>query len=186
MHKIEFSDCIIHTKVRAHLEIRDRMLKQIAEADEGPLYAKDEYYSDNISKHDWDSGRDFNRPWVRTFERHYKEVIGEAIDSMAYTATDTKSIWFQQYMEGDTHGWHIHGKHFTGVYYLEYNDECSKTEICSPYNLMNRMQIDVKEGDMIVFPSHWIHRGRANGKSRKTIISFNFDIIADRLNLMKL
>ena len=48
------------------------------------------------------------------------------------------------------------------------------------------MQIDVKEGDMIIFPAHWIHRGTTNGKNRKTIISFNFDIIADKLNLMKL
>ena len=96
-----------------------------------------------------------------------------------------KSIWFQQYLEDGGHGWHIHGQHYTGVYYLEYSDGCGKTEICSPYNL-KRMQIDVKEGDMIIFPAHWIHRGTANGKNRKTIISFNFDIIADKLNLMKL
>jgi len=185
MYKVEFSDCLIHTKVRGHLEIRNRMLQQIAEVEEESLCVEDGYYSDSIAKLDWHNAKDFNRPWVRTFDKHYKETIAEAIDSMAYTAADMKSIWFQQYLEDGGHGWHIHGQHYTGVYYLEYSDGCGKTEICSPYNL-KRMQIDVKEGDMIIFPAHWIHRGTANGKNRKTIISFNFDIIADKLNLMKL
>ena len=185
MYKVEFSDCLIHTRVKGHLEIRDRMLKQIAEVEEESLCVKDEYYTDSIAKLDWHNAKDFNRAWVRTFERHYKETIGEAIESMAYTAADMKSIWFQQYLEDGGHGWHIHGQHYTGVYYLEYSDGCGKTEICSPYNL-KRMQVDVKEGDMIIFPAHWIHRGTTNGKNRKTIISFNFDIIADKSNLMKL
>ena len=54
-------------------------------------------------------------------------------------------------------------------------------------------QIDVVEGDFIVFPAHCIHRGLPNKKIRKTIVSFNFDIIANtedglpalNLNLLK-
>ena len=108
MYKVEFSDCLIHTRVKGHLEIRDRMLKQIAEVEEESLCVKDEYYTDSIAKLDWHNAKDFNRAWVRTFERHYKETIGEAIESMAYTAADMKSIWFQQYLEDGGHGWHIH------------------------------------------------------------------------------
>ena len=92
-----------------------------------------------------------------------------------------KSAWYQQYLEGDTHGWHIHGHHYTGVYYLEFSEECSKTEICSPFSLETK-QIDAIEGDFIIFPAHYIHRGLPNKKSRKTIISFNFDIVANSKN----
>ena len=35
---------------------------------------------------------------------------------------------------------------------------------------------------MIVFPAHFIHRGMPNLKSRKTIISFNFDVIASQVD----
>ena len=47
-------------------------------------------------------------------------------------------VWYQQYLEGDSHGWHVHSDHFTGVYYLEYPRGCSKTEICSPYSLKTK------------------------------------------------
>ena len=107
MYKVEFSDCLIHTRVKEHLEIRDRMLKQIAEVEEESLCVNDEYYTDSIAKLDWHNAKDFNRAWVRTFERHYKETIGEAIESMAYTAADMKSIWFQQYLEVE---------HMDGIY----------------------------------------------------------------------
>ena len=85
-------------------------------------------------------------------------------------------VWYQQYEEGGVHGWHVHADHFTGVYYLEYPRGCSKPEICSPYSLKIK-KIDAVEGDIVVFPSYWIHRGPPNmSKNRKTIISFNFNL----------
>ena len=66
------------------------------------------------------------------------------------------------------------------------------TLTCSPFDLTKK-QIYVVEGDFIVFPAHCIHRGLPNKKIRKTIVSFNFDIIANtedglpalNLNLLK-
>ena len=87
-------------------------------------------------------------------------------------------------MEGDTHGWHIHGDHYTGVYYLEYPDDAAKTQICSPLS-MKIHDVDAREGDIIIFPSHWIHRsGNPNSKSRKTIVSFNFSVEGNALNVV--
>ena len=97
---------------------------------------------------------------------------------MCYYKISIKHMWYQQYLEGDTHGWHIHGQHYTGVYYLEFPEGCSKTEICSPFDL-NTREIDAIEGDFIVFPAHCIHRGLPNKKIRKTIVSFNFDVVAN-------
>ena len=120
------------------------------------------------------------------------ENLQEVIASIGYAKAVIKNVWYQQYLEGDTHGWHIHGQHYTGVYYLEFPEGCSKTEICSPFDLTKK-QIDVVEGDFIVFPAHCIHRGLPNKKIRKTIVSFNFDVIANtedglpalNLNLLK-
>ena len=50
----------------------------------------------------------------------------------------------------------------------------------NPLSIIDFMEkeydVDVVEGDIIVFPAHWIHKGNINNKDRKTIISFNFDI----------
>ena len=78
-------------------------------------------------------------------------------------------------MEGDTHGWHTHGQTYTGVYYLEFPDKASRTELYSPFNF-KKHTIKAKEGDIVIFPSHWIHRGPCNPSKRKTIVSFNFEV----------
>ena len=118
----------------------------------------DSYHTDSISKLDWNKSNDIERPWDKIFLSEFGKDIQEVISGMAYSTINVVDIWYQQYLEGDTHGWHIHGQHFTGVYYLEFPKGCSKTEICSPYDLKSR-KIDVVEGDFIVFPAHYIHRG---------------------------
>ena len=42
--------------------------------------------------------------------------------------------------------------------------------------------MDTVEGDLIIFPAHYIHRGLPNNDLRKTIISFNFDILTDSVD----
>ena len=131
--------------------------------------------SDSISKLDWKNSSDKERPWVKTFLPDFIKEIEEIVTSMCYTGIKLTQIWYQQYYENDTHEWHVHGQNFTGVYYLEFPEGCSKTEICSPYN-SKIIQVDAVEGDLIVFPAHYLHRGLPNKKNRKTIVSFNFDI----------
>jgi hypothetical protein len=184
--KIKFYDCICKSKLNNHKILKDIILNEIKNiGDHSSLNEIDYYYTDRISKLDWDNSKDFQRPWVKILLPDFTEALKDVIDSMGYVSVDIHNIWFQQYLENDTHGWHIHGDHFTGVYYLEYSNSCGKTQICSPYNL-NKIDVDVQEGDIIVFPSHWIHRGMPNGKNRKTIISFNFDIISKQIHIDKI
>ena len=178
MQKIEISDCICHSKIKNHLEIRDKILSEIDKCTDDYLQADNSYYTDSISKLDWNNSSDPERPWAKLFLAEFGEDIKEIISSMCYNRINLRSVWYQQYLEGDTHGWHIHGEQFTGVYYLEFPKGCSKTEICSPFNL-KKYQIDADEGDFIVFPAHYIHRGLPNNKIRKTIVSFNFNIITN-------
>ena len=161
MKKIQIDDCICHSKIKNHFKIKDDILSEIDKRDDDNLSSVDSYYSDSISKLDWSKASDTERPWVKIFVPEFCEDIKEIISSMCYYKISIKHMWYQQYLEGDTHGWHIHGQHYTGVYYLEFPEGCSKTEICSPFNL-NKKQIDVKEGDFIVFPAHFIHRGLPN------------------------
>ena len=178
MKKIQIDDCVCHSKIKNHFNIKDDILSEIDKCDDDNLSSVDSYYSDSISKLDWSKASDTERPWVKIFVPEFCEDIKEIISSMCYYKISIKHMWYQQYLEGDTHGWHIHGQHYTGVYYLEFPEGSSKTEICSPFSL-NKKQIDVKEGDFIVFPAHFIHRGLPNKTMRKTIVSFNFDVIAN-------
>ena len=87
-----------------------------------------------------------------------------------------KDLWFQQYTKGDTHGWHVHGENFTGVYYLELGQTSPKTELIEPLS-KRKITVEASEGDVVIFPSVYIHRApKVQSDERKTIISFNFSV----------
>ena len=142
MKKIRIDDCIFHSKIKNHLKIKNDILFEIDKCPINSLHLESSYYSDSISKLDWYKNSDFNRPWVKIFLPEFCKDVEEIIFSMCYNRINLMELWFQQYLEGDTHGWHIHGDHFTGVYYLEFPEGCSQTEIVSPYNLTIK-KIDV-------------------------------------------
>ena len=175
MKKIQINDCICHSKIKEHLDIRDSILSEIDKSSDGDLKQKDSFYTDSISKLDWNLSDNTERPWFKIFLPVFIENLKEVLVSLGYAKSVIKNVWYQQYLEGDTHGWHIHGEHYTGVYYLEFPEGCSQTEIVSPYNF-KAVKIDAVEGDFVVFPAHCIHRGLPNTKKRKTIISYNFSI----------
>ena len=172
MKKIQIDDCICHSQMRSHSQIKDQILHEI---DRDAMSHDLKTEVDSIAKLDWNNRRYPDRPWLKIFLPVFLENLQEVIASIGYAKAVIKNVWYQQYLEGDTHGWHIHDDHFTGVYYLEFPEGCSQTEIVSPYNFKAK-KIDVVEGDFIVFPAHCIHRGLPNTKKRKTIISYNFSI----------
>ena len=177
MKKIRVDDCICHGELVDHSRIRDRILTEIEQdyctetSGESDLHA----VCDHVSKLDWTKGKDLTRPWVKIFFPNFDITIKNFIKGLGYDTYIIDMIWYQQYLEGDIHGWHTHGKTYTGVYYLEFPDKSSRTELYSPFNF-KKHTIKAKEGDLIIFPSHWIHRGPCNTSKRKTIVSFNFEI----------
>ena len=172
MKKIPFSDCICHTKVASHSEIKDNILIEIDKTDTYQPKATDGL---SFSKIDWAEATSPDRPWVQIFLPVFNELIGKITKELGYSGYEIMGIWFQQYLEGDSHCWHTHDGHFTGVYYLEYPQGCGKTRVRSPYD-NKEIEVEAEEGDLIVFPSHWIHQGMTNLTNRKTIISYNFEI----------
>ena len=181
MKKIQIDDCICHSRIKNHFKIKNDILSEIDKVDDNNLNSVDSYQTDSISKLDWIKSSDTERPWVKIFVPEFYEDVKEIISSMCYHKISLKNVWYQQYLEGDTHGWHIHDDHFTGVYYLEFPEGCSQTEIISPYDF-KAVKIDASEGDFVVFPAHYIHRGLPNGNKRKTIISYNFSADGSPIN----
>tara|TARA_B100000902_G_scaffold353269_1_gene364574 strand:+ start:947 stop:1483 length:537 start_codon:yes stop_codon:yes gene_type:complete len=89
------------------------------------------------------------------------------------------SFWFQQYYFGDSHEWHLHGNSTISMsYFLELDDQKYSTEFVD-IEKKKTFQLNVSEGDVIIFPSHIIHRSPIiKSDSRKTAIAINLNLNA--------
>ena len=163
-----------------HLEMKETILTLIAAATEQStetVSVMDDYYTDKVTNLDWSSSTDFSRPWVQYFKPNLDVLLNDVVNACGYKHCNIKDIWFQQYQINDTHGWHIHGHNFTGVYYLDLPTNAPKTQIVNPYTQDNILTPEVGEGDVLMFPSYVIHRGpQITEKLNKTIISFNCNV----------
>ena len=176
MRKQIIKDCVYKFKLENHSDVKKNILDYI----ENDHYCSKNAYIDTITKFDWKNGSNFERPWVKYFLPIFEKVLDNFLTEIGIQKIGTFSaIWYQQYEKESYHGWHIHGGHYTGIYYLEFPKDSPKTEILHPLN--NKItKINAKEGDIIFFPSHIIHRAPKNKGIRKTIISYNFDLF-DRI-----
>jgi len=88
--------------------------------------------------------------------------------------------WFQQYLQGSDFSWHQHDEHWAMVYYVELPEMSEATEF------LKFGQFNVKEGDIIFFPTFLIHRSPIiKSNFRKTIIATNFRFTVDRELIQK-
>lgn len=174
MRKIPLRSCVVSNVVEQHNTIKDELLALIDASDGIPTV--DDNNITNITKCDWTLGKNFERIWVQYFRVHFINALKPMINELGYSAFNVTHLWYQQYNTHSAHDWHIHGENFTGVYYLEMPFTAPQTQILEPYN-NNVIDLDVKEGDIVIFPSCTIHRAPINqSKERKTIISFNFNV----------
>jgi hypothetical protein len=182
--KIE-SPCLI-TEFKNHTLIKNDLLKLINDSkDESHKWTQiDNYFSDNYTT-DWHMNDNTERPWVKFFFSHLTEHLNNIVKSLGYNKAAVKALWYQQYLKNESHGWHTHSENYTGVYYLEFTKNSPTTQVVLPYSENKKINLNVKEGDFVVFPSFLIHRGAANtSEDRKTIISFNFNYIDIEKNLL--
>ncbi len=143
-------------------------------------FSKQSTKFNNISNTDWLKSEDTNRDWVNYSIDKIITPLGETL-TKELSAHDmiVENIWFQQYNNSDSHGWHNHPRaQFTNVYYIELPDGM-KTE------LLGEEDIDIKEGDILTFPAYIFHQSKTNeSKERKTVVSFNTSF--DRINVDKM
>mgnify|MGYP003309262285 CR=1 FL=1 len=179
MKKISLCQPVYKKQVKEHYFIKSVLLDSIKKA---------KSYSsriDSISSLDWEDGGDFQREWVALFLPFwYNELsqpdglgAGSIQTNIGYRDLNLQAMWFQQYQKNDSHGWHIHSGHYTGVYYLELDKKSPRTQLRDPLS-HKVVSLAVNEGDMVVFPSHIYHREPINKSAQqKTIISWNLEIL---------
>lgn len=172
---ISFNFPILKNKLKGNSQIKTKLLSLIDQQKSGELKQNDDYFTDSISRVDWDRRDDTEREWVKLVGPYLQKHFTEEVKKIGLSQVQIFDLWFQQYDKGDTHGWHVHGHNFTGVYYLEFSKDSPRTQIVEPTTL-KIIDVDVKQGDVIIFPSMFIHRAPpSKSKNRKTIISFNFN-----------
>lgn len=159
---------------RQHQEIKDTLLQLISQAEyKSPNVQSAEV---NITRADWHDANNMRRDWVQYVAKPLLENLAELYKEIGFDSLEVKEIWFQQYLTGSEHGWHSHSSNFTNVYYVELPEGTPPTQIVSPYDRSQIIEIDAKEGDLLVFPSYVLHKAPVNKSSnRKTIISYNVD-----------
>ena len=171
-----FSPYII-TEFLSHIKLKDELINLIEKTDKSkPLTIP----VNTVSKCDFDWSKDTDRPYFKKLINDLSEHLKKLFIHLGFGALEIKNLWFQRYITNDIHDWHVHGDcQWTGVYYLELpKDDSLKTQVIQPYDQRSKIDMDVKEGDIILFPSHCLHRApRNNTSNRKIIISFNIDAL---------
>ena len=172
-------------KLPEHLDIKEKCLALIDESPgervtymHGSLdITRCDYIIDGVKS----TNDDPNRKWLQFIKPHLLNVVTDTYKNLGYHTFKIHNIWYQQYKNGSSHGWHVHTDcQWTSVYYLDLPDTAPKTQIVSPFDQKTLIELDIEEGDIITFPSFAIHQAPKNeNKKTKTIVSFNSDCDID-------
>jgi muramidase (phage lysozyme) len=153
-------------KIKEHSKIKDKLLKQIAKMKDDNLAT--------VSKTDFAISTNSERPYLKLFNDTMDRYIKKIMATLQFKTCVIHNVWYQQYKNKSSHGWHTHPKvNYTNVYYLELPDKSKKTKI---YNVITKKfeELDVEEGDLVTFPAHIPHGSPViDDTKRKTVIVFN-------------
>jgi len=182
MKKLKFSCPVIIKKIKHSDYINEKLLDFFINCEGETIKTDDGYnikgdiFPDSFSKLDFSLCNNYERPWVKFFLPYLKQELKEISNSLWYDDFNFRGIWFQQYQKNNMHGWHIHADNYTGVYYVDLNNKSPKTEIISPYDNKVISVMKVRTGDILLFPSFFIHRAPpVLNDTQKTIVSFNLN-----------
>ena len=121
---------------------------------------------------DWHLSPTFNRPYfedVKSVLTTHLDILNRATDMPKPLSIG--AYWFQQYAQGDYHTWHMHPNCvFSNVYYVDLPDGGSRTTFKVNNNTFD---VPVNEGQILTFPSCFVHCSMPNKVGTKTVIAFN-------------
>ena len=148
-------DLIWKCPLENHSNIKSNLLEYI----DSDLLGKQFIDSiDHLNKTDFFSHREGLPYYYSVFYENAQEYLWQVLDRYCIENINLESVWYQQYIKKDTHGWHVHpNSSISFVYNLELENSQSSTEF---YDRKNKqiVQLDVNEGDILTFPSYLIHR----------------------------
>jgi hypothetical protein len=156
-------DFFYKVKIEEHEFIKEWFLNEYQDyLDKLPLKPSRTDYHSNRKTHppyakEW---RIFSQPYINKFCSKF------GVQNYKY------NYWTAQYDTDIDHHWHIHsGSHFAVVYYMELPYNENSTEFW-------KKAFPANEGEMVFFPSWWIHRSPPNlYDKRKTVIAGNLTFI---------
>ena len=182
MYKIPITNYYISDDMPNHNTIKKDVLSMIDEAPNSNLSGTDNFFENEISKLDFNEHGDMSRPWVKRILPEFLDKVGKMVYDIGYMKIHLKALWYQQYKKNDVHDWHVHGENFTGVYYIEYPEGAPATRLYDTKLIVP----EIKEGTICVFPANTPHIApKIDNDLRKTIISFNFNVIEMNANKLE-
>jgi len=164
--------CVYVSDVKDHFNIKQQFLnflknnplfgyknKQVESLYNSDFYIKSEYKDETYY--------DLVNP---IFKQH-NESLSKLLD-YKHENISIANIWYQQYAKNDFHDWHRHSKSvFNSIYYVDLPAEASKTTFRF---LGKEFQVEVKEGQILSFPSFFEHCSKPNLSDKiKTVIAYN-------------
>jgi len=178
MKKIKIENVCLHDQFDGHSDIKENLISLLLKANAEELEEKEHRHKIelpyNIKRSDWQTSTDEDREWVNYFTPYLRKNFDRMLDEIGFdTNYVIKNLWFQHYIKSNIHNWHTHSDNYTGVYYLKFDGQ-AKTQLLNTYN-NELINIDSKEGDLIIFPSSIVHRC-PRVHTEKIIISFNFEV----------
>lgn len=164
-HKVPF----LIFDVPAHSEIKPLVISAIDSMGTYSYKNKQQV----ISHTDWHLSANFNRPYYDLVIPSIADIITKVNDFYKYPEPlQLDNYWFQKYEKGDSHGWHTHPKSLlNAVYFLS----LPKGSLSTTFKLLDEeFSIDVKEGQVLVFPAVYQHCSKPNkSDAAKIVIAFN-------------
>ena len=117
---------------------------------------------------------DFGSEQPQQYLELVQELLEPVLDRFArehnYAEWRVHRTWFQHYLPGDSHDWHVHpGCHFAGTYLVQ---GTGTTDVHTPEAW------SVPEsgaGTVTIFPAYTAHRAPPTEEPR-TVIAFNFSV----------
>lgn len=159
------------TEVPNHAELKPKILKAIESMGTHSVIDGEQ----SISNTDWHLHVDFPRPYWDIVKPVYMDHLETIRTCVGGNRTSVQNFWFQQYVKGDFHTWHVHSKvNYATVYYVDMPDEdCATT-----FRMHGtEMTVDVQEGQILTFLGSYWHCSRPNPHDYvKTIVAINGDI----------
>jgi len=149
-------------KVEEHKEIKEWFFDEYQDYIDGlPLSPSRTDYQKMI-KGESVPYKSFWLNYIRPYLKEYCKIFG--VEDYDY------QFWLAQYDTDVSHYWHTHpSTHFASVYYMELPYGMNSTEFW-------KKDFPADEGDLVIFPSWWIHRSTQNQyNKRKTVIAGNLN-----------
>ena len=129
-----------------------------------------------LTNTDWHLAPKCRRPYFDHLkpvtDAHMQTLMQEAnFFEMEFPLAIT-GCWFQQYAQNDYHTWHVHeGSIFANVYYVDLPEGAAKTT----FKVSGKeFEVEVMEGQILTFPTCFIHCSKPNLVGVKTVVSFNY------------